>query len=61
MGQTEISEVFAQIREPVLENMMYYLNFCAALRQHILSLSFFKMAVDDKTLNIISLLSLIPT
>lgn len=60
MGQTEISEVFAQIREPVLENMMYYLNFCAALRQHILSLSFFKMAVD-KTLNIISLLSLIPT
>ena len=37
---------------------MCYLSF---VRQHILSLSFCKMVVDDKTRNIISLLSLIPT
>lgn len=42
--------------EPVLETMMYYLSF---MKQHILSL-FYKMAIDDKTLNVISLLSLIP-
>lgn len=43
--------------EPVLENVMYYLSF---MKQQIISLLFYKTAIDDKTLNVIFLLSLIP-
>lgn len=43
--------------EPVLENVMYYLSF---MKQQNLSLLFYKTAIGDKTLNVMSLLSLIP-